>query len=64
MDLTLLLKIAGIGMVVAILCQVLKVFNRNEEANYVSAAGVVIVLFMIVQEVIKLLETVQTFFGI
>jgi stage III sporulation protein AC len=64
MILSLLLKIAGIGMIVAVCCQVLSKIGRDEQATMVSIAGVVVVLMILVQEIGGLLDTVKEVFGI
>ncbi len=64
MDLSLLLKIAGIGMIVAVCCQVLSKIGRDEQATMVSIAGVVVVLMILVQEIGGLLDIVKEVFGI
>jgi len=64
MDISLLLKIAGIGILVSVLHQVLKKLDREDQATYVSIAGIVIVLLMIITEIVNLYETVQSVFGI
>ena len=64
MDVLLLLKIAGIGMIVAVCCQVLSKIGRDEQATMVSIAGVVVVLMILVQEIGGLLDTVKEVFGI
>ena len=64
MDISLLLKIAGIGILVTVFYQVLNKLGRDDQAAYVSVAGIVIVLFMIISEMANLYETIQTIFGI
>lgn len=64
MDIDFLLKIAGIGIVVTIFYQVLKGAGRDDQAGFVSIAGIIVVLFLLVNQIIKLFETVQTLFGI
>ena len=44
MDVSLLLKIAGVGMLASVLCQVLKGSGKDEQAAYVTLGGIVIVL--------------------
>ena len=61
---SLLLKIAGIGMIVSVCCQVLSKIGRDEQATMVSIAGVVVVLMILVQEIGGLLDTVKEVFGI
>jgi len=64
MDISLLLKIAGVGVLVAVFYQLLNKFGREDQATYVSIAGIVIVLLLLINEIANLYETVQTVFGI
>ncbi len=63
MELDLIFKIAGIGIIVAVLNMVLKKAEREEYSMVINIAGVVIVLMMIIDEISTLFETVQTVFG-
>ena len=64
MDATVIMKVAGIGILVSVVCQVLSKSGREEQAMLVSIAGVVAVLLMLVDEISTLLTTVRTLFGI
>jgi len=64
MELTLLLRIAGIGFVLAVFCMILKKMNKDDIADMVSIAGIVIALFMIIAEISGLFEELQSMFGI
>ena len=64
MDVTLLLKIAGVGMLTGVLCQVLKSNGKDEQSTYVTLAGIVIVLIMLTGEISNLIQTVRKAFGI
>jgi stage III sporulation protein AC len=64
MDVSLILKVAGVGLLVAVAYQVLAKSGREEQAMLVSLAGVVIVLLMLVREIGSLFDTVQTVFGL
>lgn len=64
MDVTLLLKIAGVGMLVSVLCQILKSNGKDEQATYVSLAGILIVLLMLIGQIATLIGTVRSTFGI
>ncbi len=64
MDVAIIMKIAGVGILVAVVCQILTKAGREEQAMLVSLAGVVIVLLMLVKEIATLLNTVRTLFGI
>jgi stage III sporulation protein AC len=64
MDTGLILKIAGIGLLVSVMYQVLSKSGREEQAMLVSLAGVIIILLMLVQELSELINTIRSIFGI
>ena len=64
MDVTLLLKIAGVGLLTSVLCQVLKSGGREEQAGYVVLGGIIVVLLILVGEISHLINTVRNTFGI
>ena len=63
MDVDLIFKIAGIGIIVAVLSQLLKRSERDEQALLITLAGLVIVLLMLVGEISKLFDTIKSSFG-
>ena len=60
MDFTLILKIAAVGLIVAILQQVLSKLGRDEYGMLVVLAGIVVILLMLIPQLVNLLETVQS----
>lgn len=64
MDIDLLLKVAGVGLIVCVVYQILTKTGRDEQAMLVSLAGVVIVLLMLVGKISELLQTIRSLFGI
>ncbi len=64
MDISLILKIAGVGILVTVAHQILAKAGRDEQAVMVSIAGVVIVLLLIVGKIGDLFDTVRDIFGI
>ena len=62
MGLTIIFKIAAVGIVVTVLSQVLKHSGREEQAFLLSLAGLIIVLFWIVPYISELFETMETLF--
>lgn len=64
MDVELIFKIAAIGIIVAVLNQILNKAERQEQAMMVTLAGLVVVLMMIVQEIDTLFETIKSLFGL
>ena len=64
MDIYLILKIAGIGITVAVAYQILSRMGRDEQATLLSLAGVVAVLLVVVGEMERLFSAVQSAFGL
>ena len=60
MDMSLILRIAAVGLIVAILQQVLAKIGRDEYGMLVVLAGIVVILMMLIPELLGLLETVQS----
>ena len=63
MEVDLIFKIAAIGILVAVLNQVLIKSGRDEQAMLTSLAGLIIVLMMVIGEIKELFDTVKTTFG-
>ena len=64
MDIDLIFKIAGTGIIVAVLNLVLKRAEREEQAMMTTLTGLIVVLVIIVQEIGGLFETVKSVFGL
>ena len=64
MDISLILKIAGIGFLVSVAYMVLNKAGRDEIAVLVSVAGVIIALTLIITKTADLLDTVKSVFDI
>ena len=62
MGVSLIFKIAAVGILVTILSQVLKHSGREEHALLISLAGLILVLTWIVPYIYELFETIQTLF--
>ena len=64
MDISLILKIAGTGILISVICQILTKSGRDEQALLVSIAGIIIVLMLVVNEFSELISTIKTLFGL
>ena len=64
MTINLIFKIAAVGILVSILCQVLKHSGREEQAFLTSLAGLLLVLFWIVPYIYDLFESSQNLFSL
>lgn len=62
MDVDLIFKIAAIGILVAVLNQLLIRSGREEQAMMTTLAGLVVVLMILVQEISDLFELIRTLF--
>ncbi len=62
MEVDLIFKIAAIGILVAVLNQVLIRAGRDEQAMMTTLAGLVVVLMMVVQEIANLFQLVKSLF--
>lgn len=62
MDINLIFKIAGIGIIVAILSKLLYQSGKDEIAMMTSLAGTIVVLIMVIGMIVKLFDTVRTMF--
>ena len=63
MDIDLIFRIAAIGIVVAVLNQLLVRSGREEQALMPTLAGLVVVMMMLVREISDLFQLIKTLFG-
>lgn len=64
MDINLLFKIAAIGILVAVLYQVLVRAGREDQAMMTTLAGLIIVLTMVIKKISGLFNTVRAVFNL
>ena len=64
MEINIVFQIAAVGILVAVLNQVLVRAGREEQAMMTTLAGLVVVLFWVIQYISQLFVTVQTLFQI
>lgn len=64
MDIDLIFRIAAIGIIVAVLNQLLIRSGREEQAMMTTLAGLIVVLMMMIYEIQDLFETVKNIFGL
>ena len=62
MDVDMIFKIAAIGIIVAVLNQLLVRSGREEQAMMTTLAGLVVVMMMLVQEISDLFQLIKTLF--
>ncbi len=64
MDAELIFQIAGIGIIVSVMNVLLTRSGRDEQALMITIAGLVIVLFVVVNKIAQLFETIKSVFSI
>lgn len=64
MDVDLIFKIAAIGIIVAVLNQLLTRSGREDQAMMTTIAGLIVVLMMIITEISTLFDTIKSVFDL
>ena len=64
MDMTFVFKIAAIGIIVAVMNQMLSKSGREEYATLTTIAGIIVVVTMLIPQVTKLYSMLQSAFGL
>ncbi len=64
MEAEIILKIAGIGILVAVAHQILSRAGRDDQALLVSLAGIVLVLVIVLEKISGLFDKVRSMFGL
>lgn len=63
MDVGLILKIAGVGILVSVASAILNKSGRDEQAMLVTVAGIIVAMLLLVGEIGKLFDSVRSVFG-
>ncbi len=63
MDISLIIKIAGIGILVAVASQILSKSGRDEQAMFVTIAGILTALMLLVTQIKELFDLITSVFG-
>ncbi len=64
MDISIIFKIAAVGIITTIICQILKKSDRDDIATVVSLVGLIIVLTVVITMIGELFEKVKLLFDI
>ena len=64
MDISVVFQIAAVGILIAVLNQVLSRAGREEQATMTTLAGIVLVLFWVIHYISQLFTEVQTIFNL
>ena len=63
MEIDLIFQIAGVGIIVSVLSQLVKQSGRDEQAMMINIAGLIVVLLIIIREISVLFDTIKNVFG-
>ena len=64
MEIGLVLKVAGIGILVSILGVILGKMGRDDHVGFVSLAGILVVFVILIAKISELLSAIQSVFGL
>ncbi len=64
MEIDIIFKIAAVGIIVTIICQILKKSDRDDIATIVSLAGLIIVLTVVLDMVVELFDSIRSIFDL
>ncbi|MBQ2734808.1 MAG: stage III sporulation protein AC [Clostridia bacterium] len=63
MDISLIIKVAGIGILVAVASQILSKSGRDEQAMFVTIAGILVALMLLISQIGELFDLIISVFG-
>ena len=63
MDISLIIKVAGVGILVSVTTQLLSKSGRDEQSMLVTLSGIVVVLLLLVEEIAELFDLICSVFG-
>ena len=64
MEIELIVKIVGIGLIVCTAQQILSKNGHDEQAMFVTVAGIIIAFMMLMEKISELIETIEKLFGL
>ena len=64
MDVELILKVAGVAMIITVVCQIMSKSGRDDQSGLVSLVGMVLILLIIAEKVGTLVSTLRWIFGL
>ena len=64
MNIDIIFKIAAVGIIITVICQILKKSDRDDIATIVSLAGLIIVLTVVLYMVAELFDSIRNIFDL
>ena len=63
MDISLIVRVAGIGLLVAVASQILTKSGRDEQAGFVTVAGILVALTLLLRQIREIFDFIVSSFG-
>lgn len=60
----MVIRVAGVGLLVAVINQILSKYGKEEYAMLVTVSGIVVVMLFLIKELSGLFDTIRSLFGI
>lgn len=64
MDVDLIIKVAGISLIITVVCQIMSRAGRDELSTMLSLSGMVMILLLIAERIGQLISTLRGAFGL
>lgn len=64
MEVELVLRAAGIGMIIAVVCQILSKAGRDEQSTLVSLVGMVVIFMLLAERIGELIKILKDVFSL
>lgn len=64
MDIELILKVCGVGMIVTVLCSIMSKAGKEEQSSLVSLVGSILILILLAEKIGELVNILKGVFGI
>ena len=60
----MILKVAGVGMIITVVCQVMSKAGKEDQSSLVSLVGMVVILILLAEKIGTLISTLRGVFGL
>ena len=64
MDISMVIRVAGVGLLVAVINQILSKYGKEEYAMLVTVSGIVVVMLFLIKDLSGLFDIIRSLFGI
>ena len=64
MEIDLILKVAGVAMIITVVCQVMSKAGKDEQSTLVSLVGTVVILLLVADKLGEIITTLRNIFSL